>query len=65
MSSSSLFWTKSLHDNVFGSSPEPIDMKRKEEANEREPLGQKRFSASREQKAFLQILNENDFARSI
>ena len=38
---------------------------RKEEANEREPLGQKRFSASREQKAFLQILNENDFARSI
>ena len=27
MSSLSLFWTKSLHDNVFGSSPEPIDMK--------------------------------------
>ena len=27
MSSSSLFWTKSLHDNVFGSSPKTIDMK--------------------------------------
>ena len=38
---------------------------RKEEANERESLGQKRFSSSSEQKAFLQILNENDFARSI